>query len=126
MSYLPFEFSQKTDYVFTQDAAEALKAEGISARVINIHTVKPLDEELVLKAAKETGAIVTAEEHSVIGGLGAAVAECVCGACPVPVVRVGVNDAYGHSGTVPALLEAYGLTPANIAAKAKEAIALKK
>ena len=108
------------------EAAETLKAEGISARVINIHTVKPLDEELILKAAKETGAIVTAEEHSVIGGLGAAVAECVCGACPVPVVRVGVNDTYGRSGTVPALLEMYGLTPANIVEKAKAAIALKK
>ena len=108
------------------EAAEALKAEGISARVINIHTIKPLDEELILKAAKETGAIVTAEEHSVIGGLGAAVAECVSGACPVPVVRVGVNDTYGRSGTVPALLEMYGLTPANIAEKAKAAIALKK
>ncbi|MBQ8357590.1 MAG: transketolase family protein [Clostridia bacterium] len=108
------------------EAAETLKAEGISARVINIHTIKPLDEELVLKAAKETGAIVTAEEHSVIGGLGAAVAECVCGACPVPVVRLGVNDTFGHSGTVPALLEMYGLTPANIVAKVKEAIALKK
>ena len=108
------------------EVAETLKAEGISARVINIHTIKPLDEELVLKAARETGAIVTAEEHSVIGGLGAAVAECVCGACPVPVVRLGVNDTYGRSGTVPALLELYGLTPANLVAKAKEAIALKK
>jgi transketolase len=107
-------------------AAELLKAEGISARVVNIHTIKPIDKDLILDCAAKTGAIVTAEEHSVIGGLGAAVAECVCGACPVPVVRVGVNDAYGHSGTVPALLEAYGLTSANIAAKAKEAVALKK
>jgi len=108
------------------EAAEALKAEGISARVINIHTIKPLDTEIILKAARETGALVVAEEHSVIGGLGAAVAETVCESCPVPVVRVGVEDAYGRSGTVPALLEMYGLTPANIAAKAKAALALKK
>ncbi len=107
-------------------AADMLKEEGISARVINIHTIKPLDREIVLKAAKETGAIVTAEEHNVIGGLGAAVAETVCEACPVPVVRVGVEDAFGRSGTVPALLEMYGLTPANIVAKAKAAHALKK
>ena len=108
------------------EAAEALKAEGIDARVINIHTIKPLDTELVLKAARETGVIVTAEEHSVIGGLGAAVAETVCEGCPVPVLRLGVNDTFGRSGTVPALLEMYGLTPANIAAKAREALKLKK
>ena len=107
------------------EAAKALEAEGISARVINIHTIKPLDKEIVVKAAKETGAIVTAEEHNIIGGLGSAVAEAVCEACPVPVVRVGTNDVYGHSGKVPPLLEMYGLTPANIVAKAKEAIALK-
>ena len=107
-------------------AAKTLEAEGISARVVNIHTIKPLDREIVLQAAKETGAIVTAEEHSIIGGLGAAVAETVCEACPVPVVRVGVNDQFGRSGSVPALLEMYGLTPDNIVAKAKEAIALKK
>ena len=107
------------------EAAKTLEAEGISARVINIHTIKPLDKEIVLKAAKETGAIVTAEEHNIIGGLGSAVAEAVCEACPVPVVRVGTNDVYGHSGKVPPLLEMYGLTPANIVAKAKEAIALK-
>ncbi|MBR2312251.1 MAG: transketolase family protein [Clostridia bacterium] len=107
-------------------AAEMLQAEGISVRVINIHTIKPLDREIVLKAAKETGAIVTAEEHSIIGGLGAAVAEAVCEGCPVPVLRVGVNDVFGRSGSVPALLEAYGLTPANIVEKAKQALALKK
>ena len=108
------------------DAVELLKAEGIAARVINIHTIKPLDKELVLKAAKECGAIVTAEEHSVIGGLGAAVTECVCESNPVPVLRVGVEDQFGRSGDVPSLLEMYGLTPENIAAKAKAAIALKK
>lgn len=108
------------------EAAETLKAEGISARVINIHTIKPLDTDIVLKAAKETGAIVTAEEHNVIGGLGSAVAEAVCEACPVPVLRVGVEDTFGRSGTVPALLEMYALTPANIVAKAKAALAQKK
>ena len=107
------------------EAAKTLEAEGISARVINIHTIKPIDKEIILKAAAETGAIVTAEEHNVIGGLGGAVAETVCEGKPVPVLRVGVNDSYGHSGTVPALLDAYGLTPANIAACAKKAIALK-
>ncbi|MBE6670330.1 MAG: transketolase family protein [Ruminococcaceae bacterium] len=107
-------------------AKDILAEEGISARVINIHTIKPLDEELIIKAAKETGAIVTAEEHNVIGGLGGAVAEAVSASCPVPVVRVGVEDKFGHSGKVPALLEAYGLTPENIAAKAKIAVSLKK
>ena len=107
-------------------AKDILAEEGISARVINIHTIKPLDEELIIKAAKETGAIVTAEEHNVIGGLGGAVAEAVSASCPVSVVRVGVEDKFGHSGKVPALLEAYGLTPENIAAKAKIAVSLKK
>ncbi|MBO5327340.1 MAG: transketolase family protein [Clostridia bacterium] len=108
------------------EAAEELKAEGIDARVINIHTIKPLDTDIILKAAKETGVIVTAEEHSIIGGLGAAVAEAVCEGCPVPVLRLGVNDTFGRSGTVPALLEMYGLTPANIVAKVKQALKLKK
>lgn len=108
------------------EAAELLKADGISARVINIATIKPLDKELVLDAARSTGAIVTAEEHSIIGGLGSAVAETVCEGCPVPVVRLGVEDKFGHSGKVPPLLEMYGLTPASIAEKAKAAIALKK
>ncbi len=107
-------------------AKELLAAEGISARVINIHTIKPLDEEIVLAAAKETGAIVTAEEHNIIGGLGGAVSECVASNCPVPVVRVGVEDKFGQSGKVPALLEMYGLTPENIAEKARKAISLKK
>ncbi len=108
------------------EAAEMLGAEGISARVVNIHTIKPIDREIVLAAAKETGAIVTAEEHNIIGGLGSAVAEAVGEECPVPVLRVGVKDTFGRSGTVPALLEAYGLTPAAIAESAKKAIALKK
>ena len=108
------------------EAKELLKGEGIDARIINIHTIKPIDKEILEKAAKETGALVTAEEHNVIGGLGAAVTEAICESCPVPVIRVGMNDTYGHSGTVPALLEAYGLTPAKIAEAAKKAISLKK
>jgi len=107
------------------EARELLAAEGISARVINIHTIKPIDKDIIAKAVADTGAIDTAEEHNVIGGLGAAVTEVVCEACPAPVLRVGMNDSYGHSGTVPALLEANGLTPANIASQAKKAIALK-
>ena len=106
-------------------ARELLAADGIKARVINIHTIKPLDADLLLKAAADTGAIVTAEEHNIIGGLGSAVCECVAGAKPVPVLRVGVEDQFGRSGKVPPLLEMYGLTAANIAAKAKEAIKLK-
>ena len=108
------------------DAAKLLADEGISARVINIATIKPIDKDIILDAARSTGAIVTAEEHNVIGGLGAAVTETVCEACPVPVLRVGVEDTFGRSGKVPPLLEMYGLTPANIVAKAKAAIALKK
>ncbi len=107
-------------------AKELLAAEGISARVVNMATIKPIDTELLVKCATETGAIVTAEEHNIIGGLGAAVAEALGETAPVPVVRVGVEDSYGRSGKVPALLELYGLTPANIAEKAKKAISLKK
>ena len=108
------------------EAREILKSEGIHAAVINMHTIKPIDRELLASAAEKTGAIVTAEEHSVIGGLGAAVAETLCETRPVPVLRVGVKDTYGRSGTVPALLEAYGLTSAAIAEKAREAVAMKK
>ena len=108
------------------NAAKALEAEGISARVINIHTIKPLDTEIIIKAAKETGAIVVAEEHNILGGLGSAVTEAVCEEFPVPVLRVGTNDVFGRSGKVPPLLEAYGLNAENIAQKAKQAIALKK
>ena len=106
-------------------AAEKLKKEGISLRVIDMHTIKPLDEELVLKAAKETGCIVTCEEHSVIGGLGGAVCELLSGTCPTPVLRMGVNDEFGRSGTANAVLEYFGLTADGIAAKVKEAIKLK-
>ena len=107
-------------------AAELLKAEGISLRVIDMHTVKPLDEELVLKAAKETGCIVTSEEHSVVGGLGGAVCEFLSGTYPVPVLRHGVNDEFGRSGTANAVLEYFGLTAEGIAAKVREAVRLKK
>ena len=107
-------------------AAELLADNGISSRVINIHTIKPIDRDIILKAAAETGAIVTAEEHNIIGGLGSAVAEVVCEGNPVPVVRVGINDQYGHSGKVPPLLQMYGLTPENIAEKAELALSMKK
>lgn len=108
------------------EAYEMLKNEGISARVINMATIKPLDKDIVIKAAKETGAIVTAEEHSVIGGLGGAVSEAVCEEYPVPVVKLGVNDVFGHSGPAPKLLDEFGLRAPNIVEKAKKAIALKK
>lgn len=93
----------------TLDAAELLQAEGIDAKVINIHTVKPFDTELIIAAAKETGKIVTVEEHSVIGGLGGAVSECLAEACPVPVKRIGINDEFGYSGPATALIEKFGL-----------------
>ena len=104
------------------EAKEELAKEGINARVINIHTIKPIDEELIIKAAKETGVIVTAEEHSVIGGLGSAVAEVVSENCPVPVLRVGVKDTFGESGKPNELLEKYGLTSNDIVNKVKEVI----
>ncbi len=104
------------------DAAEQLAAEGINARVINIHTIKPLDEELIIKAAKETGRIVTVEEHSVIGGLGSAVADCVTANHPVPVTKIGVNDVYGHSGPAADLLKEFGLCAENIVATVKKVL----
>ena len=107
-------------------AADTLAAEGIQARVIDMHTVKPLDEELVLKAAQETGCIVTTEEHNIVGGLGSAVAEYLSGICPVPVVRHGVEDVFGRSGKASEVLAAYGLTADGIVAKVKAALALKK
>lgn len=106
-------------------AAENLKQEGIAARVINMATIKPIDREAIIRAAKETGVIVTAEEHSIIGGLGSAVAEVVCETVPVPVIRVGVNDTYGKSGPAVELLKVFGLCAENIVEKAKQAIALK-
>ena len=91
------------------EAAEKLEADGISAEVINIHTIKPLDEELVVASAKKTGKVVTAEEHSVIGGLGSAVCDCLCEKCPTPVLKIGMQDVFGESGPAGALVEKYGL-----------------
>ena len=107
-------------------AAELLGQEGISARVLDIHTIKPLDAGLILDAARETGCIVTSEEHSVIGGLGEAVCALVSRALPVPVIRHGVEDAFGRSGKAEEVLEAYCLTAAGIAGKAREAISVKE
>lgn len=107
-------------------AYELLKNEGISARVINMHTIKPLDRDIVIKAAEETGAIITAEEHSVIGGLGGAVSELLSEECPVPVLKLGVYDTFGHSGPAAELLDEFGLRAVNIADKAKRAVAMKK
>jgi transketolase len=107
-------------------AAESLEKEGISVRLIDMHTIKPLDSEIVIKAAKETGVIVTVEEHNIIGGLGGAVSELVSEIYPVPVVRVGINDEFGRSGDYKKLLELYGLTPSNIIAKSKLALTKKK
>ena len=111
---------------------EALKArqllleQGVHAAVLDIHTIKPLDQEAVIAAARQTGCIVTAEEANVLGGLGAAVAETVCENCPVPVLRVGVQDQFGRSGDPLELMEYYHLTAADIAEKTKQAISMKK
>ncbi len=107
-------------------AREILANEGISASVINISTIKPLDEDLVVAEAKACGAIVTCEEHTIIGGLGSAVTECLAEKCPVPVLRVGINDEFGRSGPAKELVSYYKLDAASIAEKAKAAIALKK
>lgn len=107
-------------------AAKLLADEGISAAVINISTIKPIDSELLEKYARKTGCIVTAEEHSIIGGLGSAVCESVSETCPVPVVRVGVNDVFGLSGKAKDVLNYFGLNGENIAKKTKEAISRKK
>lgn len=107
-------------------AVELLKAEGISASLINMATIKPIDKDIILDAAKTTGCIVTAEEHNIIGGLGSAVAEVVSENYPVPVMRVGVEDTFGKSGPALELLEIFGLNAQNIVEKAKKAIALKK
>lgn len=106
-------------------AAELLAGEGVDVRVIDMHTVKPLDEQLVLRAARETGCIVTTEEHNIIGGLGEAVCSCVSAKCPVPVIRHGVEDTFGRSGKAELVLEHYGLTVAGIAAKVRQALELK-
>ena len=99
-------------------AADLLADKGISARVINIHTIKPIDKDIIIKAANETKGIVTAEEHSIIGGLGSAVADIVCAQKPVPVLKVGVEDIFGRSGKGAEVLKEHGLTAENIAEKA--------
>ncbi len=104
------------------EAKKMLEKDGISARVINIHTIKPIDREIISKAAAETGAIVTCEEHNIIGGLGSAVAEVLCEECPVPMERVGVRDKFGKSGVPAQLLKDYGLTADDIVAAAKKVI----
>ncbi|HKZ17857.1 MAG TPA: transketolase C-terminal domain-containing protein, partial [Geobacteraceae bacterium] len=106
-------------------AAELLKKEGISARIVHIATIKPLDREIILKAAEETGAIVTAEEHSIIGGLGGAVAELLAETRPTPVKRVGVRDRFGTSGKAEELIKYFGLTPDDLAEAAREVLARK-
>ncbi|WP_334296202.1 transketolase family protein [Alkaliphilus pronyensis] len=103
-------------------AGEALSKEGIEARVINIHTIKPIDKDIIIKAAKETGKIITAEEHNIIGGLGSAVTEVVAENHPVPVKRIGVEDTFGESGKPDELLEKYGLTVEAIIAMTKKMI----
>ena len=103
-----------------------LKNDGIDAEIINIHTIKPLDVQMVAKSAKKTGAVVTAENHSVIGGLGSAVSEALSETYPVPVRRVGINDHFGEVGLTDFLMEKYGLTAAHIVEEAKMAIAMKK
>lgn len=104
------------------EAAAALKEQGIDARVINIHTIKPIDRDIIVKAAKETGKIITVEEHSVIGGLGSAVGDVVLEECPVPVIKIGVKDVFGHSGPAKDLLQQYGLCADNIVKVTKAAL----
>ncbi len=101
------------------DAANALHEQGIDARIINIHTIKPIDRDIIVKAAKETGKIITVEEHSVIGGLGSAVGDVVLEECPVPVIKLGIKDVFGHSGPAKDLLKEYGLCAENIVAVTK-------
>ena len=101
------------------EAAEKLEADGIHVEVINIHTIKPLDEDIILNSAKKTGKVVTAEEHSIIGGLGSAVCDCLSAKAPTPVCKIGVNDTYGESGPAGKLLEKYGLDAQGIYEKVK-------
>ncbi len=107
-------------------AADLLAEEGISVRVIDMHTIKPLDTEILLTAARETGCLVTTEEANVIGGLGSAVSEYLASACPVPIIRHGVEDEFGRSGAAQKVLEAYRLTPEGIAQKVRQALSVKQ
>lgn len=110
---------------YAMEAKTALAEIGIDARVINIHTIKPIDSEIIIKAARETGAIVTAEEHNIIGGLGSAVAEVLAENAPAPMLRVGTRDVFGRSGVPARLFEIYGLDTKTIVEKAKEVVAKK-
>ena len=107
------------------EAAKTLAAEGIEATVINIHTIKPIDEDIIVEAAKNTGLLLTVEEHSVIGGLGSAVADVLAARLPAKLVKIGVNDEFGHSGPAVDLLKEYGLCADNIVAKARDAVKAK-
>lgn len=107
-------------------AADILAEEGISVRVIDMHTIKPLDTEILMAAARDTGCIVTTEEANIVGGLGSAVSEYLTSVCPVPVIRHGVEDEFGRSGAAQKVLEAYHLTPAGIADKVRQALTLKQ
>ncbi len=107
------------------EAANTLEAEGISTRIINIHTIKPLDEEIILKAAKETGLLITVEEHNVIGGFGSAVSELCCEKYPVRVVKIGVNDVFGKSGPAAELLKIFGLSAEHIVQVTRKAVSEK-
>jgi transketolase len=108
------------------EAAEILQQEGIHARVLEVHTIKPFDREAIEQAARETGALVTAEEHSITGGLGGAVAEAVGECYPVPVKRVGVRDQFTESGPYHLLLDRYGLAVQDVVAAAQEAVRMKR
>jgi transketolase len=107
-------------------AAEELSKKGIECRVVNIHTIKPIDKEIIVKCAKETGAVVTVEEHSILGGLGGAVAEVLAENCQAPMARVGIKDMFGESGKPEELLVKYGLTPEDIVNAAKAVLKRKK
>ncbi len=111
---------------FAMEAAKMLEEDGISARVVNMATIKPIDRDIIIKASKETGAIVTAEEHNIIGGLGSAVAEVLCESVPCVMKRIGTKDVFGRSGKPAELFEEYELTPADIAKSAKQAVYEKK
>jgi transketolase len=108
------------------EAAEILARDGLSCQVINIHTIKPIDREMITRAAEKTGAIITAENHSIIGGLGSAVAEVLVETCPVPMERIGIKDIFGRSGRLEDLLKKYGLTANDIVESVKKAIGRKK
>lgn len=107
------------------EAEKTLRANGINATVINIHTIKPIDEDIIVEAAKKTGLVLTVEEHSVIGGLGSAVADVLAAKCPTKLIKIGVNDEFGHSGPAVELLKQFGLSADNIVKTATEAVKAK-